>query len=368
MMLSSGFLASRGFAVWFLLLGGTLGTFFGSLLAYALAFRFGEAAVLKLGKPFHITGESLSKTKAATEKHEALYIIFSRFIPGVRHIVPYITGIIRLDLRKFILCNAASSLIWCSVFIFAGKLLGRKWTLFERLANTYALAALLVLIFIYLVYRFGGRHRIVIYGVFLPVFAFAAIALLQSARRTHLFDTAVYEFVSGFSGLRVVFQSVSLLDSVGAILLISVVIAALFLKHKTYGIYGLLTFINCAATFALGEIVSLLFHRPRPEMPFFRVILYTFPSVNAMLGISFYGFLIYLAHKLWSRRAPKITFTVLLVLIIAASGTSFIYLHNYFASDVLAGYAAGFSWLMLFTAAVRRLHPFPNKLSETDEG
>lgn len=46
-----------------------------------------------------------------------------------------------------------------------------------------------------------------------------------------------------------------------------------------------------------------------------------------------------------------------LSLVIAAAGASNVYLHEYFASDVLAGYAAGFSWLVLFIVAVNKLRP-----------
>lgn len=357
MMLFSGFMCSGWFTAVLIIIFGTAGTFCGSMLAYFIGFRYGEAAVLKIGKPFHITKESLARTNAALEKHEAFYIIFSRFIPGVRHVVPYITGIIKLSRRRFVVCNIVSSFIWCAFFVSAGKLLGQKWVIFERLANFYSITVLLILIFIFLVYKFGGRHRFIIYGVALPIFAFTAIALLQAGKGFHLFDADVYAFISKFSQLRLLFHAISQLDSLGALGVVAVVCAAVLWNNHKYAYWGRMIAVNFISCFILGEAVNLIFHRLRPQaLGFIKIILFTFPSVNSMLSISFYGFIIYLFIK-YRSLMWKIIISVCLSLMILATGASSVYLHEYYASDVLAGYAAGFSWLVLFIVTVKKLHP-----------
>lgn len=363
MMLFSGFFSNNSLAAAVFMFFATVGTFFGSLLAYAIGWKYGEPVVLKIGRPFHITKESLDKTNAAVEKHEAAYIIFSRFIPGVRHIVPYLTGITRLKRHRYILCNLASSVIWCAFFIAAGKLLGQQWTKFEHLAHSYALAALLILIFIFLVYQFGGKYRLVLYGVALPLIAFLSIALLQRGNRFHLFDASIYAFASGLSDLKPLFHVISQLDSVGTLALIALICAVLLWANRKYSFWGKMIAIDFTACFLLGEAVNLLFHRPRPASlgSFF---LYTFPSVNSMLSVSFYGFLIYLLAK-YHKRAWNPLIYIFLILLVAASGLSRVCLHQYYASDVLAGFAAGFSWLLLFIVAVNKLRPPDETVSET---
>lgn len=302
MMLFAGFMSSGWFAAVLIIFFGTAGTFCGSMLAYFIGYRYGQAAVLKIGKPFHITIESLTKTNAALEKHEAFYIILSRFIPGVRHVVPYITGIAKLNRRKYVAFNIISSFIWCAFFVSAGKLLGQKWVIFERLANFYSLAALLILVFIFLVYKFSGRHRFIIYGVALPIFAFTAIALLQAGRGFHLFDAGIYAIISSFSKYRLIFQTISVLDSLGVLGAVAVVCAAVLWNNHKYAYWGRMVAINLISCFILGEAVNLIFHRPRPASTgLFNVIFFTFPSVNSMLSISFYGFITYLFIK-YSRR------------------------------------------------------------------
>jgi membrane protein DedA with SNARE-associated domain/membrane-associated phospholipid phosphatase len=365
MMLLAGFAAASWFSVIFITLLGSAGTFFGSLLAYLIGRRFGEQVVLKLGRPFHITRGSLTKANAALTRHKTLYIVFSRFIPGVRHAVPYLAGIIKLRRRDFVLANAVSSVVWCAFFVAAGKLLGRKWVLLERLANAYSAAALLILVFIYVVFQYGGRYRRTIYGVALPLIAFAAISLLQRGRSFHLFDTAIDHLIGGLTFLAPVFGVVAELDSLGALTFIAFACAILLYKSRRFSLYGKLIAVNFTACYLLGEAANLLFHRPRPlSAGFFTIVRYTFPSVNSMLSVSFYGFLLYLIHK--NVKGPrKVAAGVLLVLMIALSGAARISMHQYYASDVLAGLAAGVSWVVIFVAAVKALK-LPITASKTE--
>ena len=359
MMLFSGFMSAGWFAAGLLVIMGTLGTFSGSMLAYFIGFRFGQAAVLKIGRPFHITAESLARTNAAIEKHEWPYIIFSRFIPGIRHIVPYITGITKLSLREFTLCNLVSSLIWCAVFVSAGKLLGQKWVIFERFTNLYSLAALLVLLFVFLVFKYGGRHRFIIYGAALPVFAFAAIALLQAGRGFRLFDASIHTALAGLSHMRPFFLALSVLGSPGILGLLAVACAVSLLRSRRYAFWGRMLVLDFVFSLIMGEAVDLIFHRTGPQgFGLYRLALFTFPSVNAMLSTTTYGFIAFLTAR--NRNFPfKFAAAAGSVVLVVASGLSGVYLNKYYASDMLAGFAVGLCWLVLFTVTALRLRPVP---------
>lgn len=64
------------------------------------------------------------KTKAFFDKHGALAVIFSRFMPIIRTIAPFVAGVSRMPFLKYSLYNIIGGVAWIIVFLFAGYLLG----------------------------------------------------------------------------------------------------------------------------------------------------------------------------------------------------------------------------------------------------
>ena len=96
--------------------------------------------------------------------------------------------------------------------------------------------------------------------------------------------------------------------------------------------------------------LKALFHRARPEEAF-ASLGYSFPSGHAFTAVALYGLLaLWLARtaprcRVWAR--PAAVFLILLI------GFSRVYLGVHYATDVLAGYASGLSWLCLCWQACR---------------
>ncbi|AJQ27892.1 phosphatase PAP2 family protein [Pelosinus fermentans] len=96
----------------------------------------------------------------------------------------------------------------------------------------------------------------------------------------------------------------------------------------------------------LNYLLKHLFVRARPDM--FHVIKetgYSFPSGHAMVSLCFYGMLAYLISlkiSSWTWRFVLFIATAIFIVII---GISRIYLGVHYPTDVLAGYAAGSTWL-----------------------
>ncbi len=87
----------------------------------------------------------------------------------------------------------------------------------------------------------------------------------------------------------------------------------------------------------------------------------SFPSGHTMVAASFYGLIIYLIwvnvdHKLY-RNALVVLLTIFIILI----GFSRIYLRVHYATDALAGFAAGFFWLVLGLWVLRKMEKFTRK-------
>jgi membrane-associated protein len=64
------------------------------------------------------------QTHAFFEKHGALAVIFSRFMPIIRTIAPFVAGVSRMSFFKYSLYNIIGGAAWIIVFLFAGYFLG----------------------------------------------------------------------------------------------------------------------------------------------------------------------------------------------------------------------------------------------------
>jgi undecaprenyl-diphosphatase len=94
--------------------------------------------------------------------------------------------------------------------------------------------------------------------------------------------------------------------------------------------------------------VKMEFRRPRPTLfhPLLHETGYSFPSGHSLISIVIYGLLGYFIMHLFKARAARITVAILTVLLVLLVGLSRIYVGVHFPTDVLAGWTAGFPWLL----------------------
>lgn len=141
---------------------------------------------------------------------------------------------------------------------------------------------------------------------------------------------------------------------------IALIIFFLFIKkHKWYSI----TIPAIAlSSLALMFLLKNLFGRNRPDIPLLREVQgLSFPSGHALMSVTFYGLLIYIIWRTVKRVWLKYLLVALLVLLIHIIGFSRIYLRVHYASDVMAGFATGFLWLVFSIWSVRRIEKYSNR-------
>src|SRR5690606_2482850 len=94
----------------------------------------------------------------------------------------------------------------------------------------------------------------------------------------------------------------------------------------------------------LNSFLKHSFERERPEInPGIDAIGFSFPSGHAMGAMIFYGFIGYILIRSQRRKRIKLLLSVILILFIFLIGISRVYLQAHYITDVIAGYAAGFS-------------------------
>lgn len=98
------------------------------------------------------------------------------------------------------------------------------------------------------------------------------------------------------------------------------------------------------------------FGRPRPDLPVLTEVSgLSFPSGHALMSFAFYGLLIYITWNSVKKKWLRWILIILLLLLIHIIGFSRIYLRVHYASDVIAGLAVGFIWLVLSLWIIRQL-------------
>ena len=147
------------------LIAGSLGNAIGAAAAYAIGFYGGRPAVLRLGKYIKLDERALSKTEKWFEKYGAASVFLTRLVPVFRTFISIPAGLARMNFWKFFIFTFLGAVLWDSMLIYLGFILGSNWQNILALFNDYTYAALalafLVLIYVYIKLRNKSANSIV---------------------------------------------------------------------------------------------------------------------------------------------------------------------------------------------------------------
>ena len=168
----AGLASSRGsFTLFEALFWTTAGSIVGAMLLYGLGAWLGVARLRAIAARVPLLHpEDIDRTVAWFSRHGGKAVFFGRMIPIFRSLISIPAGITRMPLWRFALLTTAGSLVWNSIFVLSGFLLGEQWHIVERYADilqyvVIAGAALAVAWFLYarvralLADRDGGSAR-----------------------------------------------------------------------------------------------------------------------------------------------------------------------------------------------------------------
>lgn len=107
----------------------------------------------------------------------------------------------------------------------------------------------------------------------------------------------------------------------------------------------------------VSTLLKVSFDRMRPDLVPHESLVYTasFPSGHSMMAAITYLTLAALLARVQPNRATKVYFLFLALIITVGVGVSRVYLGVHWPSDVLAGWAVGASWALLFWLIARWL-------------
>jgi membrane-associated phospholipid phosphatase len=181
----------------------------------------------------------------------------------------------------------------------------------------------------------------------IALWLFAEIAEEVIQDETHAFDTSVLFAIQKLQQPWLTPIMVFITNIGDPTLLVSLcVIVSIGLVVRKQKSEAMTVAIAAFGALGLNFLLKQLFERSRPAL-WSRVVdvrFYSFPSGHAMLSIVIYGILGYLLTTRYPNQRGWIVLgtSILIVLI----GFSRLYLGVHWLTDVIAGYAAGFVWLM----------------------
>lgn len=396
-MTAIGILAGSGLMrIDLTLLAAILGAIAGDSLSYALGYYYSDK--LTDMWPFSRYPTWLNYGKEFFNKHGGKSVLLGRFIGPLRSIIPVIAGIMHMKQWRFIAANVLSGILWSLLYVLPGILIGTasneltpegatKLILFilVSLAGIWLMSVVLKWLLLllnnvlkdnlhkaWLGYKQHPLlHKIVsfitptdeqdhyqtallVLSTFLAMMLFVFFGFLSLKISWYSnYNIPVYWFVQSLrsNSLEAFFIFCTQLTSPITTSLLLIFWSVWFLKA------GKRRPVHYAASLVLSScfliiLLSYFIHTPRPQGFAVTMPGSAFPAVNLQLATALYGFVLFYISSYYTLLTTS--FRSLILIILGLSGFGFIYLGDYWLTDILAAYSAGLTICLMHCLMYRR--------------
>lgn len=146
-----------------MVVASTLGSIFGAIILYYIGKIFNKDRLKKiisgkLGKILRLKVSDIDNADSWFDNKGNKTVFFCRFIPLIRSLISIPAGMSEMSMVKFLLYTLFGSLIWNTVLIIVGSVVGENWTKIVGILDTYShivviILFIIVVIGIYFFYR-----------------------------------------------------------------------------------------------------------------------------------------------------------------------------------------------------------------------
>ncbi|HEY5587212.1 MAG TPA: VTT domain-containing protein [Ruminiclostridium sp.] len=381
LMTYCGFLVFQGRLSWVMsIFVAALGVITGITISYFIGRKLGTPFIKKYGSFIHMGPDKLDRISNWFEKYGNGLLVVAYFIPGVRHVTGYFSGITNIPFKRFAINAYIGAFLWTATFISLGKVLGSNWEKFHGSIKKYLIIGGIIvgviLIFIYLyrsykqqiaefivksleksikIFQSLGKIRIAILVV---AAAFVGLSILVAgliqdflANEFKQFDTITSYLVSLLfpQDWSLVMKYFSFLTAYPMLILITtLLIIWIIVKGKERFLEFRFLLITVLGGEVLEELLRIIFHRLGPlGLTVTGHAKYTFPSEQSLMAVVIYGFAVFIILRYIKGRWAGTAATLIVLVICFISGLNPLFLQFQYPSDVVAGYVFGGVWLSL---------------------
>lgn len=154
----AGYLVSKGnMSLHTAAFAGAFGCVLGSIPSYYLGYFGGRPFVEKYGKWFLISRHDLEMADKWEQKYGNLAFFICRMLPIIRTFISLPAGILKADIKTFLIFTFLGSLIWSYPLVYVGMKLGEHTEILKAFWHKFDLAIVLVfgtLFILYLINHF----------------------------------------------------------------------------------------------------------------------------------------------------------------------------------------------------------------------
>ena len=145
------------------LVDATLAGVTGSLIAYFLALKLGRPVVYRLLGRVGVSPKRLDDGERWVDSRGAWSVLVGRFIPGVRSVISIPAGLLRMEMKPFVVLTVIGSFVWSAALMYVGYSAGPLWQSalgsFSVFADQAALVLIAALSVLYVAYYLGVFGR-----------------------------------------------------------------------------------------------------------------------------------------------------------------------------------------------------------------
>ncbi|EFR1242857.1 DedA family protein [Listeria monocytogenes] len=144
----------------------TLGSVVGAILLYKVASYFGKERltkiVLKYGRILRLKESDIERAENFFLKYGSWSVFLCRMIPLIRSLISIPAGMTKMKMSKFLILTTAGSLLWNTVLIGLGAMLGESWSeivVFMDSFSTIIYSIIAILVVVGLGFFFRARFK-----------------------------------------------------------------------------------------------------------------------------------------------------------------------------------------------------------------
>ncbi|MBO5138151.1 MAG: DedA family protein [Bacilli bacterium] len=145
------------------ILFSTLGSLLGAIILYFVGYilnkdRLSKIVSGRIGKLLRLKSSDIEKADGMFLKSGKKTVFFARFVPIVRSLISIPAGMSKMPFVSFVVYTTLGTIIWNSVLVIIGRMLGSNWIKVVSIINEYSSIVLIVLAIVFAI--------IILYKVF----------------------------------------------------------------------------------------------------------------------------------------------------------------------------------------------------------
>ena len=112
---------------WIVVVAATIGNTLGSLISYAIGAYGGRPFLERYGRYLLIRPHEIELADRFFANHGGATVFVGRLLPIIRTFISFPAGVARMPLGRFIVYSTVGAVIWSTLLLYAGTVLGENW-------------------------------------------------------------------------------------------------------------------------------------------------------------------------------------------------------------------------------------------------